>query len=182
MTKKELRKEIRWKRSLLSEEEIQAMSREICGKIESCSMYKAADFIFAYIPLMGEVDLWPLINAAYKDKKHVAVPRVSGMGMEFYEIGNAADLKPGYMGILEPKDYCAEADSRNALMIMPGTAFDVKMHRCGYGGGFYDRYLEINPDIRRIAAAFDFQIYDEIPYEKTDIKPDIIVTEKRIIE
>ena len=63
-------------------------------------------------------------------------------------------------------------------MIMPGVAFDRKNHRVGYGGGFYDRFLEKHPLIRTVAVAFDFQILDQVPTEPTDIFPQIIITEK----
>lgn len=66
-------------------------------------------------------------------------------------------------------------------MIMPGVAFDNNCHRVGYGGGFYDRYLEKHPKVKRIAAAFEFQILPEVPTEPTDIAPEMIVTEKQII-
>lgn len=48
-------------------------------------------------------------------------------------------------------------DWTDALMIMPGVAFDRENHRVGYGGGFYDRFLEKHPDTQRVAVAFDFQ-------------------------
>ena len=66
-------------------------------------------------------------------------------------------------------------------MIMPGVAFDRENHRVGYGGGFYDRFLEKHPDIQRIAVAFSFQMMSEVPVEPTDIFPQIIVTENDII-
>ena len=66
-------------------------------------------------------------------------------------------------------------------MIMPGVAFDRNNHRVGYGGGFYDRFLEKNPQIIRLAVAFDFQILEEVPIEPTDIFPQMIVTEREVI-
>lgn len=65
-----------------------------------------------------------------------------------------------------------------AMMVMPGVAFDRENHRVGYGGGFYDRFLEKHPCIRRVAVAFEFQMLPEVPTEPTDISPEIIVTEK----
>ena len=64
------------------------------------------------------------------------------------------------------------------MMVMPGAAFDKENHRVGYGGGFYDRFLEKHPQIRRVAVAFEFQMLPEVPTESTDISPEIIVTEK----
>ena len=66
---------------------------------------------------------------------------------------------------------------------MPGVAFDEQRNRLGYGKGYYDRFLEKNPKHKTAAMAFDFQVQEkELPHEKTDLKPDVIVTEKRIIK
>ena len=64
---------------------------------------------------------------------------------------------------------------------MPGVAFDEERHRIGYGGGFYDRFLEAHPKLSRVALAFEFQVKKEVPYETFDICPEKIVTEKRVI-
>ena len=65
------------------------------------------------------------------------------------------------------------------MMVMPGVAFDPQNHRVGYGGGFYDRFLEKHPQIKRVAIAFDFQILLSVPTEPTDISPEVIVTENK---
>ena len=65
-------------------------------------------------------------------------------------------------------------------MIMPGVAFDNANNRVGYGGGFYDRFLEKHPGILRVAVAFDFQVLEQVPTEPTDICPQIIVTQSKI--
>jgi 5-formyltetrahydrofolate cyclo-ligase len=62
-------------------------------------------------------------------------------------------------------------------MILPGVAFDVNRHRVGYGGGFYDRYLAAHPDMKKIAFAFEFQMFDEVPFENFDKQPEKIITE-----
>ena len=65
------------------------------------------------------------------------------------------------------------------MMVMPGVDFDLQNHRVGYGGGFYDRFLEKHPQIKRVAVAFDFQILPSVPTETTDISPEVIVTENK---
>ena len=74
------------------------------------------------------------------------------------------------------------------LVVIPGTGFDVKGNRLGYGGGYYDRLLSYEATqmsraehIPTVALAFEEQIGDEIPAEPHDIKVDIIITDKRII-
>lgn len=180
MTKQELRSEIRKKRTECSEQDIVIRSIEICIKLMESRQYIEASVVLAYVPIKGEVDVKPVIKAALEAGKTVAVPKVTGKTMSFYEIKQFEDLQPGYMGIPEPKEYCPLVECGDALMIMPGTAFDVYLHRCGYGGGFYDRYLEHRPGIKKLAVAFDFQIYEKIPCGKNDIEPDMILTETRV--
>lgn len=101
--------------------------------------------------------------------------------MEFVKIKSYQDLAPGYMGIMEPvsDDY---ASLKNGLLVMPGIAFDTQKNRIGYGGGFYDRYLQQHmSDFYKTAICFDYQIVEHIMSEEFDIKPDKIITEKRII-
>ena len=66
--------------------------------------------------------------------------------MDFYKISGMDELKPGFFGIPEPvgDDPIEICDG---IVIMPGLAFDYSMHRCGYGGGFYDRYLKKYVDV-----------------------------------
>ena len=99
--------------------------------------------------------------------------------MVFYKLTDFARLEPGYFGIPEPASG-EIVDWPKALMIMPGVAFDRANHRVGYGGGFYDRYLEKHPQLERVAIAFSFQMLPEVPTEPTDICPQIIVTEEEI--
>ena len=65
-------------------------------------------------------------------------------------------------------------------MIMPGVAFDNQRHRVGYGGGFYDRYLEKWPKLKTAAVAFSCQLFEAVPFEAFDILPQILVTENGI--
>lgn len=109
----------------------------------------------------------------------MAVPKVVGKDMVFYRLTDFSQLEPGYYGIPEP----ARGEIvqwEDAMMIMPGVAFDRDNHRVGYGGGFYDRFLEKHPRIERVAVAFSFQILPQVPVEPTDIFPQIIVTESDV--
>ena len=55
------------------------------------------------------------------------------------------------------------------------VAFDVKLNRLGYGGGFYDRYVEnLNKKIIKIGIAYKYQRikFDE---QEFDMKFDQII-------
>jgi len=100
--------------------------------------------------------------------------------MRFYQITSFDELEEGTMHILEPDPEqcpCLDAEE-HALVIMPGAAFDRERNRIGYGGGFYDRYLAAHPEHPTVAAAYSFQVFDRIPSDEHDIRPQILVTEE----
>ena len=74
-----------------------------------------------------------------------------------------------------------QANPEDAFLVVPGVAFDENRHRAGYGQGFYDRYLAAHRKHATAAVAFEFQIVEEVPAEPTDIFPDLVITEKRIL-
>lgn len=161
---------------------IRADSDKICDAFLALPEYKKADCVFAYMDCKNEVETKKVIEQCWKDKKTVAVPKVFGEIMRYYAITSYEDLEEGYFGIREPKsEELEEVIQENGLMILPGVAFDEARHRVGYGGGFYDRYLEQHPDMKKIAFAFEFQVFPKVPFETFDRQPEKIITEKRII-
>jgi 5-formyltetrahydrofolate cyclo-ligase len=179
-TKQAIRKQIFAARKTVSDAEVEAWSRQITERTAALTEFVQAKRILAYADYNHEVMTRFLIEAAWQAGKEVAVPKVVGKDMQFYLLKDFSQLEPGYFGIPEPA--AGElTDWEEALMIMPGVAFDRQNHRVGYGGGFYDRYLEKHPRIGRLAVAFDFQILPEVPVEPTDIFPQWIVTEKETL-
>ena len=190
--KRALRRTIAERRKQYPQEELADLSAQITERILALEAYQKARTVFLYMELPGEVQMRALIEQCLRDRKKAAVPKVfrgsgrmhspdgeaSTPGMRLYEIRDFDHLVRGAMNILEPDPaVCACLDEeKDALMIMPGVAFDTKRHRIGYGGGFYDRYLQEHKKHPTAAAAFDFQLFDKVPYESTDICPDCLVT------
>lgn len=183
--KKELRREIRSLRAAHTDGEIHALSRKVLEQVTELPEYRKADTLFIYVDCKHETETADLIRKALADGKKVAVPKVLGQDMRFFYINSLeTDLEDGYFGIREPYERNPAdhaADSEGSLMVMPGVAFDESRHRIGYGGGFYDRFLEAHPGLPTIALAFEFQVRAEVPFESFDILPGKIVTEKRVI-
>lgn len=191
-----IRKEILTKRNAMPKEIWLEKSNIICKKVFETDAYKHAEAILSYISVGSEVDTKELIQQCFLDQKMVFVPKVSGKDMIFYQIRSLKECTRGFKGILEPKE-CPEKEyfhlfgqstKENALMLMPGLVFDLDGNRIGYGGGYYDRYLSKDRQDgmvysgRRMAVAFDFQLVENgrfMPF-KTDIKPEMIVTEKAL--
>lgn len=178
--KKEIRAEVKKHRREASAEQIRKNSDAICASFLALPEYKEAKVVFAYIDCKNEVETRKVIEQCWADGKTVAVPKVFGEIMKYYVITSYGDLEDGYFGIPEPKyEQLQEIVCEDGLMILPGVAFDVKRHRVGYGGGFYDRYLEEHPNMKKIAFAFEFQVFESVPFEEFDRQPEKIITENR---
>jgi 5-formyltetrahydrofolate cyclo-ligase len=113
----------------------------------------------------------PVTNT--KDKTMVAT--------EIFDLENSIQI--GAYGIREPKAGSSTISPQELdIVIVPAVAFDKKLNRLGYGGGYYDRFLQkINKNTLVIGICFDFQIIDNLPTKEHDIKMDLIISEKRII-
>ena len=180
--KKEIRAEVKKRRREADEETLHEKSLQILERFRQLSPYKHPPLLLAYVHAKREVETRLLMRCAWDDGKKVAVPRVDGDGiMHFYYLRSLKDLEPGAFGIMEPRADCRICEPEEGLLLMPGVAFDEQGHRVRYGGGYYDRYLEKHPHLIHIALAFEFQIFPEVPSEKHDICPDLIVTENRIL-
>ena len=175
--KKVIRKQIFARRKEHTDEQIEKMSRQVTQRVLGLALFQEADRIYAYADYNHEVMTRFLIEEAWKQGKKVAVPKVVGQDLVFYELDSFDQLEEGYFHIPEPARG-EIVDWPGVVMIMPGVAFDAQCHRVGYGGGFYDRFLEKHPDTKTIAIAFDFQMVEQAPWEATDIQPSYVVTEK----
>ena len=180
-TKKEIRHKIIRLRKEMDPLAWQEATKEITEKIIRHPRFLEETDIYCYVNYNGEVGTELLMEEAWKLGKHVWLPKVEGSEMEFYLVESRQELEPGAYGILEPAGE-QKADGKEGLMIMPGVAFDTNRNRVGYGGGYYDRYLESHPQLHTLALAFDMQVLFEVPSEKQDIKPQLLVTETNIYQ
>lgn len=182
MDKKTAREWIRTQKRKMTEEEIKIKSQMILDKLCKESCFLEVESLYCYVSYNQEVMTKPLILKALEAGKKVAVPKVIGKDMEFFYIHSLEELRRGYQGIEEPVT-TEKAEDNNALMILPGLAFDETCNRVGYGGGFYDRYLERYQALhfKKVAVAFDFQVVKALEMEACDWKVDGIITELRTI-
>lgn len=183
-TKKEIRSRILKLRRAQSQEAILAASTAITEKLLALPAYKSAKNIYAYMDFSGEVKTQMIIEDALKTGKNVWLPRVHGDTMDFFLAEQEEDLQTGAFGILEPQGatMAGVEEMKDGFMVMPGVAFDADRNRAGFGGGYYDKYLEAYPELYTAAVAFEFQIVESVPSEETDIRPNVVITEERIYE
>ena len=178
--KKTIRKLISSQKKAMTPEEIMLQSELICKRFMEQDFYLKADVIYMYAPYNQEILTWPILEDAVIRGKKAAVPKCFDDVMDFFYIRSRDELFPGAYGIPEPQgDHEKLAADENVLMLMPGLAFDKDMGRIGYGGGFYDKYLDSHSNVSffKAALAYDFQIVDEkLPTEEHDYRVDAIVT------
>ena len=135
-----------------------------------------------YLPIRTEIDPRPAMAEAAAHGP-VAVPVILGAGQplafSLWEPG--CPLREGPFGAMVPEH---DRFIEPAILIVPLVAFDRQGARLGYGGGFYDRTLEMlrsRRPTRAIGFAWAAQEADTLPLEPTDQPLDMVVTETGVI-
>lgn len=175
MDKKELRRMIREKKRAMTFAQIESASDRLKALFCQTEEYRCAAVIYGYLPYNQEVRTIPILKQALQDGKKVAVPKVYGDTMRFIYMDDLSRIEEGYAGIPEPLDDGPVAIDRDALVLMPGLAFDKDGNRMGYGGGFYDKFLSEEPEHPTVALCYEFQMVDAIPCEDYDIPVDKVL-------
>ena len=191
--KKRIREKLLKQRDSIPPELKSEKEFEIKDRLFSSDFFKNAQSILMYVSFRSEVDTREYLDDIIKLGKKLVLPLVDTRHkvLKLYEVKDSNELKAGYMGIPEPGILryrrCPLKDID--LVIIPGTGFDPKGNRLGYGGGYYDKLLSLESrelaevdHITTVALAFEEQIGEKIPSEPHDIKVDMIVTDKKIIQ
>ncbi len=175
MEKTELRRMIRQKKRAMTQEQIVQKSQVLGQLLRDSDAYRQAKTIYGYLPYNQEVRTVPMLQQALADGKQVAVPKVYGEEMKFIYLQDLSQVETGYAGIPEPIADGPVAQDRTALVLMPGLAFDPQGHRIGYGGGFYDKFLQSEPEHPTLALCYDFQMLPQLETQAHDIPVDTVL-------
>lgn len=143
---------------------------------------QAGRVIAGYLPIRSEADPLPTMEAlAARNRVVVPVVTVARQPLVFREWRPGCRLVQGVFGVMVPAD---GAELVPDLVIAPLLAFDRKMHRLGYGGGFYDRtlaQLRKNGRIEALGFAYAAQGVAAVPVEVTDEPLDAVLTESGVV-
>jgi len=181
-TKRANRQQFIQLRNTLTPLEHSQLSLAICDKILSSVVYKQSQTIAMYMCINNEVDLSALLTGS----KATVLPVVQfNNQMTFNFFKSLDNLVQNKFGILEPKNNTAIAAEHIDLCLMPLVGFNRRGARLGMGGGYYDRYFELNKFQQKptilAGIAYDFQEDDTIQAEPWDIPLDMIFTNKEVI-
>ena len=139
--KAELRKKILQEMKALSQEQKQAMDRALTEHFLQHPFYQKAKTIATYLSFPHEFQTQELIEL--KDDKKVLIPKTYPKGRMDFVVYDPQQLVKTSFGLLEPQgDLEVVEPSQIDLIHVPGLAFTTEGYRIGYGGGYYDRYLE----------------------------------------
>ncbi len=184
--KEGLRKTLLTKRDSISPSQKIKKDAAIKQSLFALDKFMNAKSVLMYVSFRSEVDTTAQLQDILNMGKKLIVPLVNSKNrtLSLYQLKDISELANGYMGIPEPS---VMKDRKVALkdidiVIIPGSGFDPKGNRLGYGGGYYDRLLsKADNQIPAIALAFEEQITADIHAEPHDVKMDIIITDKRVI-
>ena len=141
--KSELRKQVLQEMKAMPQEQKQAMDQALTERFLNHPFYQEAKVIATYLSFPHEFQTQGLIDQALKDGKKVLIPKTYPKGRMEFVVYDPQQLKKTSFGLLEPQgDLEVVAASQIDLIHVPGLAFTREGYRIGYGGGYYDRYLE----------------------------------------
>lgn len=163
-----LRKWIKEERKKL---DISALSFELVNKLKNIDEYAKAKNIMIFYPLKYEIDLLTLLEDT---SKNFYLPKINGENLLCcpYSIGEELCLSS-----FKTKEPIAESVDKSILdlVVVPALAVDKNNYRLGYGGGYYDRFLQ-SLKCNKVACVPEKFVIDTVYPESFDIKIDKIIT------
>ena len=182
-TKNSLRKSVLSFRSSLNKNDLLSMSDDIFKQFLSIEKIQISSRFMLYVDFRNEVATRDIISKLLDLGKEVYLPVTLKEEKKLIpkRIFSLDDLVYGAYGILEPRVDAQQVDpSLLDIVVVPGSVFDKSGYRTGYGGGYYDRFLESTNAIR-VGVCFNFQLVDDVFPEEHDKIMDFIITEKSIL-
>lgn len=187
-TQQELRRRVLTARDRLSAREIEAKSAAIIGRLVQLQAFRDCRTVMFYASFRSEVQTGQAMASCLQEGMILALPLTlpASRGLQPRQVTDLLrDLRPGYCGIAEPDPERTELVAPAAIeaVIVPGSVFDARGGRLGYGGGFYDRFLAREaPQALRIGLAFALQVLPlpaGLPLAEHDQRLDFLVTEEQ---
>ena len=136
-----------------------------------------------YYPYNNEIDCIQILKKLEKKNYIISLPKIKkNSQMDFIQWSYKDPLVINKFGIPEPSNGKIKFPD---ILLIPLLSFDTKLNRVGYGGGFYDRYIQRIKRKKKpllVGLAYSFQKVKSIPTNRYDKKLDFVMTEKKIIE
>lgn len=150
-------------------------------------LWRDAKVVVAFAAIRDEPATRGVMERALSEGRQLFLPRVhpteAGV-MQMLAVESLESLEPGRFGVLAPPSGNPEAlaaATEQALVLVPGVAFDLRGHRLGQGGGYYDRFLSgldahAGPRVS-VGLAYEDAIVGRIPKGEHDTRVEWLLTE-----
>ena len=181
--KDKIRKEILAKRNILSDKDINKKSDLIIKNL--ASYIENIQNIMIFMDMKTEVKITKLLELY--PKKNFFISKITNSKNREMKINkyNKNELILHKFGYYESSSNDFYDEEILDIVIVPALAFDSKKNRIGFGGGYYDTFLEKvrkkNNKVLFIGVCYDFQIIDSVPTEKHDVTLDFVISESKIL-
>jgi 5-formyltetrahydrofolate cyclo-ligase len=186
------RRRLRRLRASLDPDERAAAELAIRRTLDRLGVFRRGRRVALYLPMPGEVDVLPCLEAAWHRGAAVFVPRVSSRRrgrMTFVPWTPGIAQRRNVFGIAEPRAILGRVPAIHLdAVVLPVVGFDRRGNRLGMGAGFYDRALRRRLDPARcwrrprlIGVAFACQELEAIPASPWDVPLDLIVNERGLV-
>ena len=178
--KSELRKQVLQEMKALPREQKQFIDQALTERLLQHPFYQEAKVIASYLSFSHEFQTQELIEQALKDGKKVLIPKTYPKGHMEFVVYDPQQLVKTSFGLLEPQGDLEVVDvSQIDLIHVPGLAFTTEGYRIGYGGGYYDRYLE-HFSGHTLSTVYPCQIRDFIPEDHDIPVQEVLVDERNL--
>ena len=142
-----------------------------------------------YFPINNEISPFDFINYLQKKNVTLSLPVIEAKtnSIIFKKWIPTNQLKQGPFGTMEPSK--KEKSILPQILVVPMLSFDRGLYRLGYGGGYYDKSINIlkkhfqkeKKFFITIGLAYSIQEEKKIPREKHDMRLDYIITENEVL-
>lgn len=179
MKKDDIRRRVRARKSLLTEQEKTDAARSVFDRLEQMAAFMVADRILMYHSLPDELSTRAFLGK-WSGRKRFFLPRVNGVNLDILPYENTR-LHLGAFEIEEPDGDDIADISDIELIVVPAVAYDRHGNRVGRGKGYYDRLLA-DSRAMKIGVGYDFQLVDDdIDTDAHDVPVDIVITQSHTI-
>src|SRR5699024_7963953 len=167
----------------ISKSQKQHIEKQLLFQLTQFNCWERASAIGITASQKIEWDTKIIIETAWSQNKKVYVPKCypEKKQLIFYELDSFNQLENGYANILEPNPNVTFSANKEQieLLLVPGVLFDRRGYRIGFGGGYYDRFLQDFPN-KTVSLASEYQMAESLPNSPFDIPIQQILTEKGV--
>ncbi len=172
MDKKTIRSQAKEVRRGIQNREARAAA--VLAQLQRHPALQSARHVASYVSIGTELDT-SAINRWVIGEKGLYLPRVVGEQMVFHAVTQLdSQLVTGSYQIPEPLEHLPQSEVLD-VMLVPGLAFTPGGQRMGYGGGYYDRFLQ-DSTAYKIGIAFSDQLVDWLTVVCYDVEMDVVIT------